>query len=175
MLKKLLPITVLLLLVVSASAIAQVKIGYLDTQKVLNELPEKEQLEKQLSDFIESKRAELTQRATAYQDELAEFDSNNASMSRGQMEQKEQELEDQLTALEEFDQSIRLQIQQKRDELLSPIFNSIDRAISDIAESENIDFVLNKSVNAGDTVVFYASANQLDLTQRVIDQLTSTQ
>lgn len=174
MIKKVLSTAVLFLFVVSASAVAQVKIGYLDTQEVMSQLPEVEQVQEELSSFIAQKQQELTQKATAYQDEVAAYQSSRGSMSDQQVQQREQELEDRMTALEEFDQQIRLQVQQKRQELLAPVLTRMDKAIATVAEENNLDFVLNKSTNTGDSVIFYASGNQLDITQQVLDRLTSS-
>lgn len=174
MIKKLLSTAALVLFVVSATATAQVKIGYLNTQEVLSQLPEREQVQTELNSFIQQKRTELGEKATAYQEEVSTYESNQASMSEDQRKQREQELTETLTSLEEFERSIRLQIQQKREQLLAPIFEKMDNAISTIAEGENLDFVLNKSTNSGDNVIFYASNNQKDITQQVINQLTSS-
>ncbi|MBN2731060.1 MAG: OmpH family outer membrane protein, partial [Balneolaceae bacterium] len=59
-------------------------------------------------------------------------------------------------------------------ELLAPILTRMDKAIATVAEENNLDFVLNKSTNTGDSVIFYASGNQLDITQQVLDRLTSS-
>lgn len=174
MIKKVLSTAALLLFVVSASAVAQVKIGYLNTQEVMSQLPEVEQVQEELSNFIEQKQQELTQKATAYQDEVAAYQSSRGSMSDQQAQQREQELTNQMTALEEFDQQIRLEIQQKRQELLAPILTRMDKVIAAVAEENDLDFVLNESINTGDSVVFYASGNQLDITQQVLNRLTSS-
>jgi|AntRauTorcE11897_2_1112592.scaffolds.fasta_scaffold50071_2 outer membrane protein len=174
MIKKVLSTATLLLFIVSASAVAQIKIGYMNTQEVLNQLPEREQVQKELNAFIQQKQSELTQKATDYQNEVAEYQSNQASMSAQQIEKREQELTEMQASLQEFDQSIRLQVQQKRDQLLEPILTRVDAAIATIAESENLDFVINKSTNSGEEVIFYASDNQLDITQPVINRLTSS-
>ncbi|MBN2730841.1 MAG: OmpH family outer membrane protein, partial [Balneolaceae bacterium] len=92
MIKKVLSTAVLFLFVASASAVAQVKIGYLDTQEVMSQLPEVEQVQEELSNFIAQKQQELTQKATAYQDEVAAYQSSRGSMSDQQVQQREQEL-----------------------------------------------------------------------------------
>lgn len=173
MMKKLLPITAIFLLAVSATAVGQVKIGYMDTQKVLAELPQREQVEKELQAFIQNKQEQLTQKATQFQDAVGEYQSSRGAMSQQQADAREEELTEMQTSLDELNQSIRREIQQKRQELLEPIFTQIDQAISTIAEQQGLDFVLNKSTNSGNTILFYASQNQQDITEQVISRVSS--
>ena len=156
---------------VSATAQAQVQIGYMDTQEVLSQLPEREEVQTQMDAFIQKKQEELRQRATEYQDAVAEYQQNQGSMSQQQIETREKELTEMQTSLDEFNQNIRRQVQQRREELLAPIFDRIDQAISTVAESEGLDFVLNRATNAGNNILFYASDNQTDVTQAVVSEL----
>lgn len=174
MIKKFLSIATLLLFLGSATAVAQVKIGYLNTQEVMNQLPEMEQVQNDLRAFIQKKQEELTQKATNYQEQVAAYQSSRGAMSQQQIEQKEEELTNLTTELEEFDQQVRLEIQRKRQELLAPIYTSMNNAIKAVAEEEGLDFVLNEATSAGESVVFYASGNQLNITQQVINRLTSS-
>ena len=175
MIKKILSTAAIFLFVLSATATAQVKIAYMNTQEVLNELPERERVEQELNSFIQQKQQELQQQSTEYQDAVAQYQENSASMSQQQIEQQEQELTDMQTELDEMNQRIRLEVQQKRNELLEPILTQVDEAIAAISESEGFDFVLNKSTNTGENIIFYAGDGQTNITQAVIDRLTSTQ
>lgn len=174
MIKKLLSIATLLLFVGSASAIAQVKIGYMDTQQVMNQLPEMQQVQEELNTFIQQKQQALIDKTSNYQEEVASYQKSRGSMSQQQIQQREEELTDLTTELQEFDQQVRLEIQQKRNELLAPVLTRMNNAITTVAEANNLDFVLNKSTRNGESVLFYASANQKDITQQVLNQLTSS-
>lgn len=173
MIKKLLPITAILLFGMVTTTLAQIKVGYMNTQEVLNQLPERERVEKELQAFISDKQDQLSERATEYQDAVADYQSNQADMTQQEMENREQELTEMRTSLDEFDQSLRSQIQQKRQELLSPLLDRVDKAIAAVAESEGLDFVLNEATNSGNPLIFYASANQINITEQVVSRLTS--
>ena len=71
-------------------------------------------------------------------------------------------------ALNEFQQSVQVDIQRRRAELLQPVYSRIDKAIADIAEDMNLDFVLNKSTSMGENIVYYASQQELDITSKVV-------
>lgn len=173
MIKKLLPITAILLFGMVTTTLGQIKVGYMNTQEVLSQLPERERVEKELQAFIADKQEQLSERATEYQDAVAEYQSNRPDMTPQEIQTREQELTEMQTALDEFDQTLRQQIQQKRQELLSPLLDRVDKAIAAVAESEGLDFVLNEATNTGNPLVFYASDNQMNITEQVVTRLTS--
>lgn len=152
----------------SVSAVAQVNIGYLSMQEVLDQLPERQQIEQQLNNFIQEKQQELQEKAAGFQDELAQYQQNQASLSSQQREAREGELIEMEQALNEFQQSVQVDIQRRRAELLQPVYSRIDKAIADIAEDMNLDFVLNKSTSMGENIVYYASQQELDITSKVV-------
>lgn len=174
MVKKLLSFATLLLFLGAGSSLAQVSIGYMDTQKVMNESLEIQQVQKELEAFIQEKQQELANKTSQYQQEIAEYQQRRESMSQQQIEQREQELTTMTTDLKEFDQRIRSQIQQKRQDLLMPVLQSMNDAIAAVAKAQNLDFVINKSTNVGENILFYASANQENITQEVLNRLNSS-
>ncbi len=173
MINKLLSITVIFIFALTAASTAQVAVGYMDTQEVLSQLPERERVQKELESFIQEKQKELSQRATEYQDAVAGYQEKQGSMSQQQIETREQELTEMQISLDEYNQSVRQQIEQKRQSLLEPIFTRIDEAIAFVAEDEGLDFVLNRATNRGNQILFYASENQPNITDKVVTRLTS--
>ncbi|SMO77421.1 OmpH family outer membrane protein [Fodinibius sediminis] len=170
MIKKILSTAGLFLFLVSSAAYGQLKIGYMNTQEVLSQLPQRSQVEEELNSFIQSKRSELEDRIASFQDEVATYQQNQSSMSEQQVQQREQELADQEASLQEFQQNIQSQIQQRRSELLEPLYSTMDQAIADVAESNDLDFVLNQATNTGENVIYYSADQQMDITQQVIQQ-----
>ncbi len=171
MTKKLLFSTSFFILLFSGSVAAQMNIGYMSTQEVLRQLPQTEQIQQELNQHIQEKRTEFREQTAAFRDAAAEYEANRTSMSPGEAQQMEQELTQMRAELSEFNETIRLEIQERRNELLMPILEQIDAAIAAIAESENLDFVLNESTNNGANIIFYASQNQMDITQSVLERV----
>ena len=173
MIKKLLPLSTILILFAAVVATAQPKIGYMDTQKVMNNLPQRQSVQQKIRSFAQQKQQQLAQRATKYQKALTQFQKNKSSMSQQQLSQQKKQLTNMKTSLSQYQQQLRQQIQQRRDSLLSPILKNINDAIAAIAKKNNLDFILNKSSQSGQNVIFYASDDQTDITQQVINRLTS--
>lgn len=171
MARKILSIATFLLLFVSATAVAQVNIGYMDMQDVLDQLPERQNIEQQLNGFIQEKQQELQQEAADFQNAVAQYQQNQSSLSDQQRQTREQELVQMEQQLNEYQQSIQADIQQRRAELLQPVYNRIDEAIAAIADDMGLDFVLNKSTSMGENIVYYSSQQQMDITSKVVDRL----
>jgi outer membrane protein len=164
-------IVLLLLLAGALPMKAQMKIGYMNPQTVLDTLPAKQQVEKQLSSFVEQKRGELEQQTVRFQKRISTLQqqAQNASQSRQQM------LQDSANSinsqLRQYRMKVQQQIQQRRARLLRPIYTRIDKAIQAVAERKNLEFVLNESTSNGQNIIYYANAQQLNITEEVIDQL----
>lgn len=171
MLKKLASAIFLFLFLFSTFAFGQLRVGYMNTQEVLSQIPERNQVEQQLNEFIEGKRSEFQQRTAAFQDSVAAYQQNQGNMSQAEIERKEQQLASMEQELNEYQQQIQRQIQQRRSELLQPIYERMDKAIAAVAEERGLDFVLNEATNTGEDVIFYASDESLDITQEVLGQM----
>lgn len=174
MIKKLLSTTCLFLLLLSSTAFGQLKVGYMNTQEVLSNLPQRSEVEQKLKSFIETKRTALEDRVASFQEAVATYQQNRSEMSEQQIQQREQELTQQESEMRKFQQNIQSQIQKRRAKLLQPLYDAMDKAIASVAESNDLDFVLNKATNSGENLIYYSADEQLDITQKVIRRVKET-
>lgn len=174
MTKKILSTAALLLFLISTSAYGQLKIGYMSTQEVMNELPQRSEVEQELNGFIESRQGELEERIADFQNNVATFQENQEDMSDQEAQQREQELAEEEAKVQEFQQNLQSEIQEQRAQLLEPLYDAMDQAIAEVAESNDLDFVLNQATNSGENVIYYAADQQMDVTQQVIQQVKET-
>ncbi|HKK46934.1 MAG TPA: OmpH family outer membrane protein [Balneolaceae bacterium] len=144
----------------------------MNTQEVMNQLPQRDAVQKKLNNFIQQKRGDLQQRTSAFQDSVAAFQKNKANMTDEQVQQEQQKLTQMESTLRQYQQNIQQQLQQRKNTLLQPIYNKMDQAISKVAKSRNLDYVINKATSSGDKIIYYASSDNMDITQEVINQLT---
>lgn len=157
------------------SAQAQLRVGYMSPQQVLDSLPEKAAVEKKLNDYLQQKQVDFQQKVKTYQQELSAYQSKKATLSQAE-DQKEQAKLNQLSQqLDQYQQSARSDLQQRRQQLLGPILEDIQRAIKEVADDMKLDFVVNKETNDGSQILMYVSDSgkqNLDITQKVINKLT---
>ena len=174
MFRKLASLFFLFLFVVSTSAFGQLDIGYLNTQEVMTQMPERSQVQQELNSFIQEKRQELQQKTTEFQDAVAEFQQNQDSMSETEIQNREQQLAQMETEMTQFRQGLQQQIQQRRAKLLEPLYNKMNEAISTVAERNDLDFVINEATTNGESVVYYAASEKLDITEQVLQYINET-
>jgi outer membrane protein len=158
------------LMVTSLSASAQIKIGYLNPQKVLDELPQTVTLRQSMEQFIQLKQQELIDLETRINDEYAAFLQNAINLEEVQLQTEQARLEGLRDELEQKQQSAEQEVQRKRAELLSPILEKMDVAVAAIAKEMNLDFVLNESTRNGDTILFFGQED-LNITTKVINMV----
>lgn len=140
----------------------------------MTQMPERSQVQQELNSFIQEKRQELQQKTTEFQDAVAEFQQNQDSMSETEIQNREQQLAQMETEMTQFRQGLQQQIQQRRAKLLEPLYNKMNEAISTVAERNDLDFVINEATTNGESVVYYAASEKLDITEQVLQYINET-
>ncbi|MFV1883683.1 MAG: OmpH family outer membrane protein [Balneola sp.] len=162
---------VLLAALVSISANAQVKIGYMNPAEVLSQLDQIATIDQEIEKLVETRDADLIAKSTQLQQDLAIYQEGMAVLSAEARAAKEQELLDRNTDLEQERETYLNEIRQKRLQMMAPILEEMDNAIKSVATEMGLDLVLNESTSYGDAIVFYSSEERLNITQQVIDLL----
>lgn len=158
------------LLIVSA-AVAQVKVGYVDSEVIIRELPEAQKAQKELETMVKVWQEELEKMAANLQKEVEDYQKKQAMMQPTAKEAKEKEITEMQQKAREF-QAQKFDTRQgeavtERDKKLAPIRERILKVIEAIAKEEGVNFVFDK---ANDALLLFADA-KFDLTYRVLDRL----
>lgn len=130
------------------TAQAQQQFAYVDAQSILAELP----AVKQADANLEALQAQLQKRLEAsiqqFQKDVQAFQQQ---IERGELapvaqQTKQAELETRQQELAQEEQGMVQQIQEKRTELLQPIYDSLNAAIKEVAEEQGFTFIFDKQV-----------------------------
>lgn len=158
-----------LLLAATPTAHAQ-KFAYVNTQEILEAMPEYNSAQKQLEAMSESWRKEIQRRIDeidklykAYQTERPVLPETQRKEREKEIMQKEKELADYKR--KKFGEDGELYKQRKR--LIDPIQEKVFNAIQTVAKREGLDFILDK---AGSASLLYTNA-EYDRTLEVMDEL----
>ncbi len=169
--KKYLFILAAVILGTSFVSAQNLKIGYVDSQVILNQLPAAIKAQGDLDALTNKWSAQLDSMTSDYQKELADYQSKAATMKDVQKKQTEQRLVTEQQKLVKFRQDKFAQgsgeIYKKQDEIFTPVKNKIYKAIAEIAKEEGMQFVFDKS---GDIILLYADS-KYDITYKVLDKL----
>jgi len=154
----------------SVSLLAQLKIGYVDSDSIMDNLPDVQDTRQKLDALIRDWQNELKGMETEYKKKKDDFDKRNLIMTdqtRTDAQKDLAELEKKLSDFRDKKFGPGGELFQKQDELMKPVQNKIFNAIQEIADEENLDFVFDRS---GDIMLLYAK-DEYDITAKVLEKL----
>lgn len=154
----------------AAPAHAQQKIGYVDTEYVLNRMPEYKTVQQKLDKLEQKWRTEIQQRRETARKLEQEFQARELLYTEQERKRKRQEIEKTRKDVEQLRQQYfgpegQLYVRQK--ELMRPIQQRILEATETVATADGYDYVVDKK---GETLFLYAR-NEHDLSDRVLREL----
>lgn len=167
-------ILTILFILLPLSVFGQMKVGIMNPDDVLDALPETEEVESQIQDYIQQRQADFQEQYQVWIEDVTEFSElvEAGEISEQEQAQREEEFQERQEELNNLESRIQRQIQQRQNELFSPLLNRVDEAMSEVSEELGLDFVLNKTASSGDPIVYYSSQRGVDITERVIQKLT---
>jgi outer membrane protein len=146
----------------------EMKIGFIDSERVFQEYQATAAAKAEYNEFVTTYRDSAAQLKQNIEQLRTELEAQKLVLSEEARLRKLDEIESLNKAYNQYLQDIfgaNGRIEQKNDELMSPVLKKINEAVAKIAEQENFTAVLDLSDN-----VFYASS-ELDITDLVISEL----
>lgn len=128
----------------SATTKAQVKIGYISADEVIVLMPEAKKVDTALNQYQQSLYQNAQDKQTAFNEAVAKFYKDSATMNPSLKEVKRTELQKQVQELSGAEQTIQQQFEQKRQELSLPIQRKLQAAIHEVAKENGYTYVLPK-------------------------------
>ncbi|GAB1418303.1 OmpH family outer membrane protein [Bacteroidales bacterium] len=143
------------------------KIGYIDSNAIMNIMPEKAEVEKKLKDFEAQLEGELRAMMTEYQTKITDYQNNLATMSNLIKQSKEKEITDLQGRIQEFQQNADQEFGEKRVELLSPVIDKVKKAIDDVGKEYNYTYIIDSATG----VLLHVGSDADDVTKLVKTKL----
>jgi len=166
-----LPKLILMLALVTLSALSQVKLAYVDSQVILGGLPEAQIAQREIEEKIKAAQQEFDKMGKEFQTRLENYQKKQTLMQPSAKEQEEKQLADmQRGAKDYYNQKLdprEGEITLTREKLFAPIRQMVLKAIEKVAREDGFNLVFDK---IGDAMLLYADA-KLDITYRVLDRL----
>jgi outer membrane protein len=158
------------ILALSPNIYSQLKIGYVDSDAIMKQLPDAQDTQKKLDAIIKEWQEELSKMEKDWKAKYDDYDKRKLVLSeqkRVEVEKDLTQMEDQISKFRQDKFGVKGELFQKQEELMKPIQNRVFTAIQDIAKANNYDFVFDRS---GDIMFLYAK-DDYDLTKLVLDKL----
>jgi outer membrane protein len=165
-------IAVSLFVLIGVVASAQtLKIGYVDSQKIFEGLPEAKEAQKQLDAKLQVWQDSLEQMSKGFQDQYDAYQKQQGMMAEPAKQKKQEELMRMQNEIQDFRQKKFGQQGEAailRAKVLQPLQERVLQAIGEVAKEEKLNFVFDKIQDA--SILLYADA-KFEYTYKVLDKM----
>jgi outer membrane protein len=150
----------------STIAVAQTKVGTVDSEYIMNLMPETKIVLKRSQTYATKLDSSFTIKVTEYEDKLSDFNKNEKTILPLAKRTAIQELTDLEANLKKYQENGQKLMQLKREELMRPLYKKLNEAIELVAKGGNYTQILTVTGNQ-----FAYIDNKFDITELVIKSL----
>lgn len=162
-LKSLVLVSLMSALSLTAVQAAELKVGYVNTQRIFRDAPAAQKAAKKLESEFSKRDQELQRMAKQLQGLQENLEKNSVTMSEGERRSKEKEFGELSREFQRRQREFREDLNLRQNEENAAVIEKANRAIKQIAESDKYDLILQD--------VVWVSP-RLDITDRVIKALS---
>ena len=127
----------------------QAQVAHIDSEQLLMAMPETTAMEAELKKVQQTYADEYNAQATALQAKLQKYDAEAATQTDAKNEERRVEVEGLRQKIQKYAQTADQEIQKKRFDLLKPIVEKAQKAVSDVAAEKGIKYVLDSPPGKG--------------------------
>lgn len=147
----------------SAAALgAELKIGFLDAERINRESAPAVRASKELEREFAPRIQELQKQERQVKDAQAALEKDAMTMSENERNRREQDLSRLSQAFQRSQREYREDLNQRRNEKLADLFQRANKVIQQIAESEKFDLIIQEAVHR---------SPRIDITDKVLKAL----
>ncbi|MCX7944011.1 MAG: OmpH family outer membrane protein [Deltaproteobacteria bacterium] len=141
----------------------KVKIGYVDMQRVLNEVEDGAIAKEKLKKEFNEKQAQLDRKQEELKRKKEDYDKQALVLKEDAKRQKQQELQQDFIELQQLYAKLQKELSENELGLTKEIFDKAQTVIADIAQREGFTLILDKAEGR----ILYALPS-MDITNEVI-------
>ncbi len=159
-----------LFILTSTMAASAQRFGYVDTEYILDMMPEYRSAQKQLDQLAEDWQKEIEKRQAVIDKLNKDYFAEQVLLTEELRKKREQEIKDKEKELKDFrTQKFGYEgdLFKKRQELVKPIQDKVFDAVQKIAKTSALDFIFAKS---GELIMLYSNA-KYDKSDEVLSEL----
>ncbi|XWW46685.1 OmpH family outer membrane protein [Fibrella sp. USSR17] len=157
-----------------ATAATPIKIGYTSMDYLLGQVPEAKDIQNQLTIQRTQLENEQQRMSKEFQDKLAAYEKGSAQMSEVIRADREKELQGLQTRFQEFQRNAETTLQQKYQQLVSPVLQKIQKNIDAVAKENAYSHVFNLDAGAGTAVILLYAPEDGNISDMVLKKMGVT-
>lgn len=162
--KRLIPTTaaLALMLAVAGAEAADMKIGFVDVERIRKESAPAERASRQLEKEFAPRAQELQRREAQLKSLQGSLEKDAMTMAESDRRAKEQELQRMTVDFQRIQREYREDLNLRRNQELAKLFEVADGVIKKIAEADKFDLIVQEAV---------FRSSRIDITDRVLKAL----
>jgi outer membrane protein len=164
------PVFLIMLLVFSMPALsADLKIGYVDLQRALNESESGRKAKAELEQMIKEKQKVIDAKGKEVESLKAELEKKGTVLSKDALKTKQDELDRKMREYKRLVQDSQEEVKKKENELTFELIKEIRKIVEKIGKDEKFTFIFE---NIEEFLLY--KDKSVDITDRVIEQVNKT-
>lgn len=166
LMKSFLPVLLILVLATSVQAQGVIRIGYIDSQQILNQDPSARQAQDQFEADLARYRAEVDQIGRDLQTLISQYEQQEAMLSETAKTNRQEEIRLKQTQYQQRISELEQQAGLRQAELVEPVMERINAVIEDIRADGGYSMIFDVAAQG-----IIAADPALDLTPEVVRRL----
>ena len=153
----------ILLIAVSAlaavSAFAQPKFAHVNSTELVQLCPEMDKARETLNTASKEAQETYTDMVEEFNSKMSTYQSKGSTWTAAVRESKEKELTEISQRIQEFQQTVQVELQQQQEDLMQPIYQKVNEVVQDLAKKGGYIYVFDSN-----GVLYVDPAQSHDLT-----------
>jgi outer membrane protein len=146
------------------AAQAQVKIGFVNTDKIFRESPQAKAAQTKLDAEFSKRQKELQDSAARLKVASEKYEKDGPTLAEAERTKRQKELVDQDRDLQRRDRELREDFNTRRNEELQAVLERANRVVKEVAQQEKYDIVFQEAVYVNPAI---------DITDKVLKVLAT--
>jgi outer membrane protein len=159
-----------LVLLMPVLVFAQTKVGHINSEQIMQALPEAQDAQKSLDNMVAQWEGEMQKMQADWKKKFEEYDKKKLILTdqvRAEQEKQLRDLEQSIADFRNRKFGQNGELFQKQNEVMKPIQNKMFKILEDVAKEDGFDYVFDRS---GEILVLYAN-EKYDLTAKVLQRM----
>ncbi len=145
-----------------------VKIGYVDMKKVMNDCKAGKAALDKLEKNAKEKQTKIDKEKKKLETMQADFEKKAAGLTDKERQSKQKDFQDKVQAFQKMVSQSQQEFNEMQAEFTKKVFNDMKATIAGIAKADNYTIIIEKT----DTSVLYAK-DGIDLTEKVMEKMNA--
>ena len=172
--KSLVVSAILTLFAFTVQAQDNLKIGFVETEYILSQMPEAKQIQSELQAYQRQLMNKINATIQGFQQQAQQYQQTAGTMTEQARQEKEAELQELQQQIQQDQQQAQLSLQQKENELLEPVYEKIQNNIDDVAAANGFSHVFSSNAGGSPILIYVKNQDEANISDMVLEAMGIT-